>query len=187
MNIELPLAARTNPGSSASRAWLLALEATSRATRDPRRILPRAAQEWAQTLGDRPALVSSRETLSYQALALRANVYARWGLRAGVRKGDAVALMMRNRPDYFALWLGLTQIGAVAALVSPDLQPAALAHALKVSRAARLIVDEDLAPVARAASSLLEAPVALWAHDTERADMASLARRDRGTLRGGAR
>ena len=140
MSVPVSRPATPKPSGEASRAWLRALETTSRATRDPRRTLPRAVQEWAEAYGDRPAILSSIERLSFRALAFRANVYSRWALAAGVAKGDAVAIMMRNRPDYFALWLGLTQIGAVAALVSPDLQPAALAHALKVSRARRLIV-----------------------------------------------
>ena len=57
------------------------------------------------------------------------------GLERGLVKGETVALMMRNRPEYFAIWLGLTQVGAVAALVSPDLAAPALAHALKVAAA----------------------------------------------------
>jgi fatty-acyl-CoA synthase len=142
-----------------SRAWLRALETSSRATRDPRHILPRAAQSWADAYGDRIALVSDAESLTYRELAGRANAYSRWALEAGVSKGQSVALMMRNSPDYFALWLGLTQVGAVAALVSPDLGESALAHALKVSRAGRLIVDADLAGVAREAGGLSRAPL----------------------------
>ena len=72
---------------------------------------------------------------SFAELARRKTVYARWALERGLVQGETVALMMRNRPDYFALWLGLCEVGVVAALVSPDLAAAALAHALKVSRA----------------------------------------------------
>ena len=162
MNMSMPLAGASKPGGSVSRAWLRALETTARATRDPHRILPRAVGEWAQAYGDHLALISDRESFTYRQLASRVNVYARWALAAGVGKGDAVALMMRNRPDYFALWLGLTQVGAIAALISPDLQGPALAHALKVSRSRRLIVDHDLVEIARAA-----APDELWVHDGE--------------------
>ena len=47
------------PAASASRAWLRALETTSRATRDPNLILPRAVNQWAAAHGDAPALISS--------------------------------------------------------------------------------------------------------------------------------
>ena len=114
-------------------------------TKNPHRILPRAVEEWGERYGEKPALISARETLSFADLARRKTVYARWALERGFAKGEAVALMMRNRPDYFALWLGLCEVGVVAALVSPDLAAAALAHALKVSRAKLLIVRSRLA------------------------------------------
>ena len=72
------------------------------------------------------------------------NQYSRWALAQNLERGETVALMMRNRPEYFAIWLGLTQIGAIVALVSPDLRAPALAHALQVSQARRLIVGRRL-------------------------------------------
>ena len=92
------------------------------------------------------------------------NQYSRWALGAGVAKGETVALSMGNRPEYFAIWLGLTQVGAIVALVSPDLRGPALAHALKVAEARRLIVD---AHGAEAIAGLADA-VELWTHGVER-------------------
>ena len=68
-----------------------------------------------------------------------------------IRKGATVALMMRNRPEYAAIWLGLTRMGAVVALVGPDLQGAALAHALRVAGASLAIAAPDGAAAMRAA------------------------------------
>ena len=119
----------------AQRAWLRALELTARATRDPARTLPCAIAEWAELYGARPALIGDEESYSFGQLAARINQYARWGLAQGVDKGATVALMMRNRPEYAAIWLGLIRIGAVVALVSPDARGEALAHALRVAGA----------------------------------------------------
>ena len=116
-------------------AWTRALETVARATRDPARTLPQAVAEWAQTYGDRPALVGEDESYSFAGLALRLNQYARWALAQGVPKGATVALMMRNRPEYVAIWLGLTRVGAIVALIPPDLKGAALAHALSAAQA----------------------------------------------------
>ncbi len=151
-------------GDSPGRAWLRALETTARATRDPQRILPRAVAEWALRYGDATALVSDRETFSFRALEARMNQYSRWALGAGVAKGEAIALSMGNRPEYFAIWLGLTQVGAIVALVSADLRGPALAHALKVAEARRLIVDAN---GAEAIAGLAD-PVELWTHGVER-------------------
>ena len=74
------------------------------------------------------------------------NQYSRWALGAGVAKGETSLSSMGNRPEYFAIWLGLTQVGAIVALVSADLRGPALAHALKVAEARRLIVGCDMAP-----------------------------------------
>ena len=64
--------------------------------------------ELADEHGDAPALMSDAETLSYRALAARANRYARWALAQGLAKGETVGLLMPNRPDYMAAWLGIT-------------------------------------------------------------------------------
>ncbi len=60
-------------------------------------------------------------------------------------KGETVALMMSNRPEYFAIWLGLIQVGAIVALINPDLRPTGVAHALKVARARRVIAASECA------------------------------------------
>jgi fatty-acyl-CoA synthase len=147
MNVSPPspgdASSRVPPSVTPARAWLRALETTARATRDPLRILPRALSEWARLHGDAPALIGVAETLSFRALEARMHQYSRWGLSRGVQRGDTIALMMGNRPDYFAIWLGLTQIGAVVALVGVDLRAGALAHALRVAGARRLIVASE--------------------------------------------
>ncbi len=55
--------------------------------------------------------------------------------------------MMENRPEYFAIWLGLIQAGAVVALISPELRAPAAAHALKVAGARRIIASDGCAEV----------------------------------------
>ena len=135
----------------AQRAWLRALELTARATRDPARTLPCAIAEWAERYGERPALIGDAETYSFGGLAARINQYARWGLAQGAQKGATVALMMRNRPEYAAIWLGLIRIGAVVALVSPEARGAGLAHALRVAGAHWAIASPEGAAAMQAA------------------------------------
>ncbi len=116
-------------------AWTRALETVAGATRDPARTLPRAVADWARRYGARPALIGEGERYSFECLAHRLNQYARWGLARGTHKGETIALMLRNRPEYVAIWLGLTRIGAVVALIPPDLRGPALAHALRAAEA----------------------------------------------------
>jgi fatty-acyl-CoA synthase len=156
--------------STPARAWLRALETTAQATRDPERILPRAVGEWARRWGERPALLSERENFDFRALAQRMNRYSRWALSAGVAKGETIGLMMANRPEYFALWLGLTQIGAVVALVNVALGGEALAHSLKVAAARRVIVEAPFADACEEAIAGLSADIEVWRHGGEAPD-----------------
>ncbi len=166
-----------DPETTPARAWLRALEATARATRDPERILPRAITEWARKYGDAPALVSDREHLSFRALDGRMNQYSRWALSAKVTRGETIALMMGNRPEYFAIWLGLTQVGAIVALISPNLRAQGVAHALKVACARRVIAAAECANVCADAITALDDTIEIWVHgdgqsDTRRIDLA---------------
>jgi len=36
-------------------------------------------------------------------------------------KGDVVCLLMTNRPEYFAIWLGITSVGAIVSLLNTNL------------------------------------------------------------------
>ncbi len=84
-------------------------------------------------------------SLSYAALDAGANRVAHWARNAGVRRGDAVALLMENRPDYVICWLGLLKVGAVAALINTNLRGAALAHSIAIAEVRHAIVGEELA------------------------------------------
>ena len=83
----------------------------------PERTLSTVIAEAAKAHGDRPALFSDRESYSFAELAERANRYARWALRQGIAADETVCLIMPNRPEYMAIWLGITQIGGVVAHV----------------------------------------------------------------------
>jgi fatty-acyl-CoA synthase len=74
--------------------------------------------------------MSDRETLSYRGLAERSRRYTRWALAQYIAKGDVVALLMPNRPEYFATWLGLTRAGAAVALLNTNLTGASLAYCI---------------------------------------------------------
>jgi fatty-acyl-CoA synthase len=116
--------------ASSARAWMRALELTAPIAKHRERILPTVIQEMAVRQGEAPALLSDRESLSYRALAERANQYARWALAQGLAKGDVVCLLMPNRPEYMAIWLGITSVGAAVSLLNTNLIGPSLAHCI---------------------------------------------------------
>ena len=78
-------------------------------------------EELGARFGEAPALISPRRKFQPCRAGARANRYARWALAQGIAKGDTVCLLMPNRPEYLAIWLGLTRIGAVVALINTNL------------------------------------------------------------------
>ncbi|HTK62464.1 MAG TPA: AMP-binding protein [Pseudonocardia sp.] len=67
-------------------------------------------------------------------------------LEHGIGAGDTVAVMMRNCPEWIALWFGAAKIGALIVPVNVAFRGEGLAHILGDSRAALTIVDDDLLP-----------------------------------------
>ncbi|HEY4403667.1 MAG TPA: long-chain-acyl-CoA synthetase [Xanthobacteraceae bacterium] len=152
---------------SAAKAWLRALAATAPIAAHPGRTLPALIEELGETYGDAPALISNRETLTYRELAARANRYARWALELGVAQGDTVCLMMPNRPEYLAIWLGLTRIGGIVSLLNTSLTGATLAHCINIVAPKHIIVAAELIGAAESARPRLGGQPRIWAHGVE--------------------
>ena len=153
------------PGAdTALRDWVRALEATAPIAAHPQRLLSGVIGEFARTNPDAPALLSRGEIFSYGALAERIDRYARWALDAGIAKGDTVALLMPNRPEYLAIWLGLTSVGVVVALINTGLRGASLAHCLDVATPKHVIVDGELCPAFREVEAKLASRPKVWSH-----------------------
>jgi fatty-acyl-CoA synthase len=152
------------PGASVSRAWLRALELTAPIPRQRERVLPALVDELGGRLGDKPALLSDRECLTYLELAGRARRYSRWALAQGVAKGDVVGLLMPNRPEYLAIWLGVTRVGGVVALLNTNLAGQSLARCIQAASVKHVIVDAQMADALDSALPHLTAPLQAWRH-----------------------
>ncbi|RZC37226.1 long-chain fatty acid transport protein 4-like [Asbolus verrucosus] len=61
----------------------------------------------------------------------------------GFNRGDTIALVLESRPEYVGIWLGLSKIGVVTALVNSNLVADPLVHSLKVSDAKGVIYGSD--------------------------------------------
>jgi len=129
---------------SAAQAWLRALARTAPIANHPDRILPTVVDELADRYGEAPALLADGESLSYRALSQRASQYARWAIDRGITKGDCVGLLMPNRPEYVACWLGITRVGGVVALLNTNLSGTALAHSIETVAPRQMIVDREI-------------------------------------------
>jgi fatty-acyl-CoA synthase len=152
---------------SALRNWVRALEATAPIAGNPQRIFPRVIEELAETRGDAPALLSTHERLTYRALDERANRYARWALEQKLGKGETVCLVMPNRPEYLAIWLGITKMGGVVSLINTNLRGSALTHCLDIVEPKHIIVAAGLCDEVRAAIVLMASRPKIWSHGSD--------------------
>jgi fatty-acyl-CoA synthase len=152
---------------SALRDWVRALEATAPIAGNPQRILPRVIEDLAQSRGDAPALLSAQEKLTYRALSERANRYARWALAQGLAKGEAVGLIMPNRPEYMAIWLGIASVGGVVSLLNTFVHGASLAHCVDSVAPKHVIVAAELCGDTREGLAQLTSRPKIWSHGSD--------------------
>ncbi|MFK7895686.1 MAG: long-chain-acyl-CoA synthetase [Myxococcota bacterium] len=107
---------------------------------------------------DRPALIGESSSMTWQEFDAYANRVAHWGLSKGLTRGSVVALLMENRPEFIAIWVGLSRIGAVTAMLNTNLTGDRLAHCLREAEAGYWIVGAELAEAAESAMPHLENP-----------------------------
>jgi fatty-acyl-CoA synthase len=140
------------------------LERTAPIGRDPSLTLPAAIADLAARFDAAPALIGDDETLTYRGLAERAGRYAQWALDEGLAPGDVVCLLMPNRPEYAAVWLGLAQVGVVAALLNTHIADRALRHSIEIAGPKHLIVAASHAGRLTAVLAQLDPGLRCWAH-----------------------
>ena len=143
---------------------LRTLKATTPIAKHPTRVFPAVIEDLAERYRDAPALLSDRERFNYRELDERSNRYARWALAQGLGKGETICLLMPNRPEFMALWLGVTRIGGVVALVNTHLTGPALAYCINVVHPRHIVVADALLAQFDTARALIASDAKLWLH-----------------------
>jgi len=120
-------------------------------------------ERWARETPDAAAIFFENRSYSFRQYDQAGNQYARWAQAQGIARGETVALLMENRPEFLFAWLGIVKIGAVAALINSNLRGEPLAHSLRISDAKHLILGAELAPSYASAKALVGRPMTVWA------------------------
>src|SRR3712207_2081277 len=102
----------------------------------------------ARRLPDKVALVSGDERLTYRELDERSDRLARALVSRGVRRGDRVVVYADNSPETVVAVFGTLKAGAVFSVVNPTTKLEKLAYILNNCRAAAVITQARLLPVA---------------------------------------
>ena len=156
----------TRPRPSAAKTWLNAIALTSRIEAEPHRLFADIVEDWAQRQPGRPALLSDGQSFTYGELAARMNRYARWARGLGIRTGRTVCLLMPNRPDYLACWLGISRVGATVALINTRLVGRSLAHCIDVARADHVVLAAECVDAFETARPHLDRTPQIWTFAT---------------------
>jgi fatty-acyl-CoA synthase len=146
------------------RGALRSLRMTTHIAKNPHRIFPNVLEELAARYRNELALLSGRENFTYGELFERSNRYSRWALQEGIQKDDTICLLMPNRPEYVAIWVGVTRVGGVMALLNTNLVGSSLAHCIDLVGAKHIVVAAELIDMLRTAQPLLKTNPKIWLH-----------------------
>lgn len=101
----------------------------------------------AQKNGDRPALRFPARMLTYSELDRETDRFAEGLSEAGVVRGDRVAALLLNRPEFPILWFALAKLGAVLVPLNTALKGELLRYELDDCQAQSLVIERSLVPV----------------------------------------
>lgn len=109
--------------------------------------VPKVFKKRVDLYPDKPCFIFEGRVWTNAEMNRYCNKVASVFQKAGYVKGDAVALMMPNRPEYVGIWLGLGKLGVVTALVNTNLRLQSLIHCLRIAEVKSIIYVEDYSPV----------------------------------------
>lgn len=107
----------------------------------------------------KPFVVFENQTLTYRDAERRSNRFANaFGSEGFAKRGDVVALLMFNEPDFICAWLGLCKAGCQVAFLNAGAKAPSLRACLRSCGARTLVVGAGSArfppPVALAGPGL---------------------------------
>lgn len=107
-------------------------------------VLPEILKKQAEKLGDKPFLqFGAKKPVSFRQANSTANKVANSLIKAGIAKGDKVAVLMPNSDDYVAVWFGILKAGAVMVPVNTAYKADFLQYILDSSDSKLLFIAEE--------------------------------------------
>lgn len=111
-------------------------------------------QAVARAVPDRIAITTRDESVSYEEFARQAGALARWLEESGFRPGDALAILLYNRPEYLVAFFACFATGIAPTPINYRYQAGEVAELLRDSDAKGLLFPSSLSAVATEAAAL---------------------------------
>lgn len=103
----------------------------------------RVFQDLARRQPHHPFVRFEGEAITYGEANARVNRYADVLTRLGVRRGDVVGILMKNRPETLLVTLAAVKLGAVAGMLNHHQRGDVLTHSLALLDSRVLVVGEE--------------------------------------------
>jgi len=100
-------------------------------------------ERWADLHPDKPAILFEGEEISYRDLNRRVVRAVSWLKHRGLKKGDRVAALLHNCPEFIEIYLACSRLGAIFVPINFRLAPPELDYILGNSRPGVLVYGTD--------------------------------------------
>ncbi|XP_060091501.1 long-chain fatty acid transport protein 6 [Heteronotia binoei] len=111
----------------------------------------------------KPFLLYEGKVYTYGFVDKRSNRIAQLFLKEGtLKRGDTVALLMSNEPDFIHLWFGLTKLGCVVAFLNFNIRSKSLLHCLSSCASKMLVVGADMLGTLEEILPSLQDDIKIW-------------------------
>ena len=106
------------------------------------------AQRFRQIVKKTPnkaCILFGEETWTFQDIEDYSNKIANlFANKFDLKKGDCVSLFMENKPEYVCIWLGLSKLGVITALINTNLRADSLLYTLTIAKSKCIIYGSTL-------------------------------------------
>ncbi|MDY6816386.1 MAG: long-chain-acyl-CoA synthetase [Pseudomonadota bacterium] len=107
--------------------------------------LGKLIEQNAEKYGNRPAILFEDRTVTWGELDIWSNRIAHYLKDKGLVKGEAVAVLMENRPEVLAVVAGAAKVGIACAMLNTSQKGKVLAHSINLIQPRMVVVGEELA------------------------------------------
>ena len=110
------------------------------------------ADIFRQTVSKHPQKTTfffEQKTWKFQEVEDFANRIANYFKSQGCKKGDKVALLLESCPEFVCIWLGLSKLGVITALINTNLKRDSLWHCVSAVEVKAIIFGTDFSGTVR--------------------------------------
>uniref|UniRef100_A0A671DW24 long-chain-fatty-acid--CoA ligase n=1 Tax=Rhinolophus ferrumequinum TaxID=59479 RepID=A0A671DW24_RHIFE len=111
----------------------------------------------------KPFIIYEGDTYTYEDVDKRSSRVAHVFLNhSELKRGDTVALLMSNEPDFVHVWFGLAKLGCVVAFLNSNIRANSLLHSLRSCEPRAVVVGADLLETIEEILPSLPEDISVW-------------------------